>query len=198
MPRAVRGDGWRPRMDSHHQPPDSKSGALLVELQGYDPPTGVAPVSRRYQRRASLPTLWRNLKWSGTSVLPRVSRRSERRGLLSSSCPDTLCPSKWWSHGESHPDLRNAIASSCYWTMAPKWTRAPDSHRVIRFCRPMVRRLCLARGIMAFEDGGSRRACSPFAHGERSVFETVPARLSGSASILKLVSRHGAAPCSAV
>lgn len=26
---------WRPRMDSHHQPPDSKSGALLVELQGY-------------------------------------------------------------------------------------------------------------------------------------------------------------------
>ena len=27
------------------------------------------------------------LKWSGTSVLPRVSRRSERRGLLSSSCP---------------------------------------------------------------------------------------------------------------
>ena len=25
---------WRPRMDSHHQPPDSKSGALLVELQG--------------------------------------------------------------------------------------------------------------------------------------------------------------------
>ena len=130
MPRAVHGDEWRPRMDSHHQPPDSKSGALLVELQGYDPPTGVAPVSRRYQRRASLPTLWRNLKWSGTSVLPRVSRRSERRGLLSSSCPDTLCPSKWWSHGESHPDLRNAIASSCSWTMAPKWSARPDSHRV--------------------------------------------------------------------
>ena len=34
MPRAVRGDEWRPRMDSHHQPPDSKSGAPLVELQG--------------------------------------------------------------------------------------------------------------------------------------------------------------------
>ena len=83
------------------------------------------------------------LKWSGTSVLPRVSRRSERRGLLSSSCP-----MKWWSHGESHPDLRNAIASSCCWTMAPKWTRTPDSHRVIRFCRPMVRRLCLARVVM--------------------------------------------------
>ena len=65
-------ESWQPRMDSHHQPPDSKSGALLVELQGYDPPTGVAPISRRYQRRASLPTLWRNLKWSGTSVLPRV------------------------------------------------------------------------------------------------------------------------------
>lgn len=25
---------WRPRMDSHHQPPDSKSGAPLIELQG--------------------------------------------------------------------------------------------------------------------------------------------------------------------
>ena len=37
---------------------------------------------------------------------------------------------KWWSHGDSHPDLRNAIASSCCWTMAPKWTRTPDSHRV--------------------------------------------------------------------
>jgi hypothetical protein len=35
MPRAVRGDEWRPRMDSHHQPPDSKSGAPLIELQGY-------------------------------------------------------------------------------------------------------------------------------------------------------------------
>ena len=31
----------------------------------------------------------------------------------------------WWSHGELHPDLRNAIESSCYWTMAPKLERAP-------------------------------------------------------------------------
>ena len=30
--------------------------------------------------------------------------------------------------------------------------------------------------------GGSRRSCSPYASGVRSVFETVPARLSGSAS----------------
>ena len=37
---------WLPRMDSHHQPPDSKSGAPLVELQGYkmEPTTGAAPV----------------------------------------------------------------------------------------------------------------------------------------------------------
>ena len=34
MPRDWRGVEWRPRMDSHHQPPDSKSGAPLVELQG--------------------------------------------------------------------------------------------------------------------------------------------------------------------
>ena len=26
---------WRPRMDLHHQPPDPKSGALRIELQGY-------------------------------------------------------------------------------------------------------------------------------------------------------------------
>ena len=45
-----------------------------------------------------------------------MSRRSERRGLLSSSCP-------------------------------MKWTRTPDSHRVARFCRPMVRRLCLVREL---------------------------------------------------
>ena len=35
MPRDVRGDEWRPRMDLHHQPPDSKSGAPLIELQGW-------------------------------------------------------------------------------------------------------------------------------------------------------------------
>ena len=28
-------ENWRPRMDSHHQPPESESGALLFELQGY-------------------------------------------------------------------------------------------------------------------------------------------------------------------
>ncbi len=32
------------------------------------------------------------------------------------------------------------------------------------------------------KNGGSRRACSPFRDAERSVFETVPARLSGSTS----------------
>jgi hypothetical protein len=32
----------------------------------------------------------------------------------------------------------------------------------------------------------------------RSAFEAVPACLSGSVSMLELVSRHGAAPCSAV
>jgi hypothetical protein len=58
---------------------------------------------------ASLPALWRNEKWSGTSVLPRVSPRPERGGLLSSSCP-----MKRWSHGELHPDPRIASAPSCY------------------------------------------------------------------------------------
>ena len=38
-------------MDLHHQPPGSEPGALSVELQAkLDPPIGVAPISRRYQR----------------------------------------------------------------------------------------------------------------------------------------------------
>ena len=36
-----------------------------------DPPTGVAPVSRRYQRRASLPTLWRNY-WGIRQLAPKA------------------------------------------------------------------------------------------------------------------------------
>ncbi len=51
-----------------------------------DPPTGLAPVSRRYHDARRF-LRFGGMKWSGTSVLPRVSRRSERRGLLSSSCP---------------------------------------------------------------------------------------------------------------
>ena len=27
-----------------------------------------------------------------------------------------------WSHGETHPDLRDAIESSCCWTIVPKWS----------------------------------------------------------------------------
>jgi hypothetical protein len=44
----LRGDEWRPRMDLHHQPPDSKSGALLVELQGcmkMVPGVGIEPTA---------------------------------------------------------------------------------------------------------------------------------------------------------
>lgn len=37
--------------------------------------------------------------------------------------PGHVCVGEWWSHGESHPDLRDAVASSCCWTMAPKWKR---------------------------------------------------------------------------
>ena len=71
----------------------------------YDPPTGLAPISRRYQRRASLPTLWRSLQMVGhlgaapsvclagclrqaiSHRLRRSVRRSEQRGSMPSSCP---------------------------------------------------------------------------------------------------------------
>ena len=120
-----------------------------------------------------------------------------------------------------------------------EWTRAPDSHRVIRFCRPTVRRLYLARALKVGRPTGAapaRRSSQdrmlavtsrpPFEshpatgaapvwsrlQGEcmscsakpeskwrklegmllilrsagRSVFETVPARLSGSASVFEI------------
>ena len=62
--------------------------------------------------------------------LPPRRRKGLGRPAGGRESPDTWCPSKWWSHGESHPDLRNAIASSCCWTMAPKWSARPDLHRV--------------------------------------------------------------------
>jgi hypothetical protein len=147
-------------MDLRHQPPGSEPGALAVELQGKS-----GSASRTCTGLASLPTMYvaayalAESKWSGTPVLPRVFaapaaaqmalrdpkkgdiaprvRRSERRGLLSSSCPR-----EWWSHGESsearkplhrlpdaqrqsHPDLRAASTPSCCWTMAPEMERAP-------------------------------------------------------------------------
>ena len=66
---------------------------------------------------------------------------------------------------------------------APVWARSPDE--------------CMTTLPSRHENGGSRMSCSPYARDVRSVFEAVPARLSGSASI-KLVSRHGAVPSSAV
>ena len=35
-----------------------------------------------------------------------------------------------------------------------KWTRTPDSHRVMRFCRPPARRLCLVRDLKSGEADG--------------------------------------------
>ena len=103
-----RGSAWVPPrwsrgLESNQLPPAYEAGKRPALFAGkLDPPAGFAPASPRYQRGASLSTLWRILKWSGTSeaedgngggrqagenVLPRVPRRSERRGLLSSSCP---------------------------------------------------------------------------------------------------------------
>ncbi len=48
-------------------------------------------------------------------ILKPGARRLELRGDFG----------KWWSHGESHPDLRIASAPSCCWTMTPKVERAP-------------------------------------------------------------------------
>ena len=57
--------------------------------------------------------------------LPPRRRKGLGRPVGRRESPDTLCPSKWWSHGESHPDLRNAIASSCLLDDGPEMERAP-------------------------------------------------------------------------
>ena len=78
-----------------------------------------------------------------------------------------------WSHGESHPDLRNAIASSCCWTMAPvpKWTRALGT------CR---------NGLIHFPFGGK----TPFAAEVRFVNRTVKRDRRTAAAIM--YSEYGA------
>ena len=60
-----------------------------------------------------------------------------------------------------------------------KWTRAPDSHRVDRFCRPMARRLYLARDESG-EANGIRTRTTAFTEPDAALtswppFETDPA-----------------------
>ena len=65
--------------------------------------------------------------------------------------------------------------------------------RLVSLTRRVHELLCQT-GIKEAEAGGH---APHSAYAGRSAFEAVPARLSGSAS-MKMVSRHGAAPCSAV
>ena len=51
---------WSLRLDSHQHLTAYETAALLFMLRSGDPPTGLAPVSHRYQRCASLSTLWRS------------------------------------------------------------------------------------------------------------------------------------------
>lgn len=61
-------------------------------------------------------------KWSGRPVTLRLSPVPQTGGLAFFLRPADEC-------------------------VVCKWTRTPDSHRVARFCRPMVRRLCLVRDL---------------------------------------------------
>ena len=51
---------WSLRLDSHQHLTAYETAALLFMLRSGDPPTGLAPVSHRYQRCASLSTHWRS------------------------------------------------------------------------------------------------------------------------------------------
>ena len=71
MPRALRGDEWRPRMDLHHQPPDSKSGAPLIELQGYRRTCLPVPSHRSKLRRQTEKRIVRlDQRRGGTPLCP--------------------------------------------------------------------------------------------------------------------------------
>ncbi len=126
-----RGSAWVPPrwsrgLESNQLPPAYEAGKRPVLFPGkLDPPAGFAPASPRYQRGASLSTLWRILKCSGTSEVVEGAnggRQSGRDRAAPSISPIRtariavfLVPVlKTWSHRESHPGPRNAIAPSCY------------------------------------------------------------------------------------
>ena len=81
---------WLPQMDSHHQPPDPKSGALLIELQG-----NVIRQPELHRSLADTSGVRRSLrfggilfeKWSGTSDLHGSSPHRMEYADYHNPCP---------------------------------------------------------------------------------------------------------------
>ena len=112
----------------------SQSRALYELSYGANiahPPTGLAPVSRRYQRRASLSTLWRSFEVvEPRGIAPRSTQcrcdvlllddgpfknwsarpdshwvRADLQSAAASALASRACGLKWGGRRKSHPDL---------------------------------------------------------------------------------------------
>ena len=91
---------WRPRMDSHHQPPESESGALLFELRGYTKwfrglESNQLPPAYEADER---PVLFPGIETILRPALPRHGPHYECGALLTSATEEL----KWCSREDSH------------------------------------------------------------------------------------------------
>jgi len=83
---------WLPNVDSHHDDPLNRR-TCCFDIIGELPAPGLAPGTSAVRSGACMRisyTLRAFVKWSGTPVTLRVSRRPKRRGFLSSSCQETI------------------------------------------------------------------------------------------------------------
>lgn len=117
--------------------------------------------------------------WSARSELHRQSAVSETaRYAWFPSRAETGCPG--WTRTNTTPFRAEqaAVTSRGTWKFGAS---DGDCTRMIRFTRPVPD----GSATLAWnETGGGRRSCSPIRQADRSVFKTVPARLSGSPSIV--------------
>lgn len=98
-------------MELHHQPPGSEPGALLVVLQG-----NIRSASRSCTGLSPLPmacvannALAECEMVGHLGAAPSISPiRTARIAVF--LMPEDVIAVNWWSHGESHPDLRHAMA----------------------------------------------------------------------------------------
>ena len=76
---------WLPNVDSHHDDPFNRRACYFHIIGDLALPAGIAPASFRLEDGCLWSARPRELKWSRASVLPRVSPRPKRGGLLSPS-----------------------------------------------------------------------------------------------------------------
>ncbi len=96
---------WLPDVDSHHDEPLNRRSCYFHIIGDLALPAGVAPAWFRLEDGCLWSARPRELKWSRASVLPRVSPRPKRGGLLSSSRASRSCRGNGGLCGHCSRDL---------------------------------------------------------------------------------------------